>query len=285
VPLNNNNQLLVNYAGPSGTYAHTYSAAFIPLGDYSPDLFRDKIVLIGATSPTLQDYYPTPFSPSSPTPGVEIVITVATILQEDYIRKAPPWTTIVLVIIAAIAAWFISKSSQPRLAIVLLVGGLMVYFIIQYFVFTQTRWELAVITPALMFFLGIVIPTLDQAVSQEREKRRVRNLFSRFISPEMVTQLIETQNLNSLNRRTELTILFSDIRNFTTISEKLTPEEVVSFLNPYLAADECCSQTWWIPINMKAMRLLLSLVSRSNIWTMPVELWMQPWKCGRNCTT
>jgi len=237
VPLNNRNQLLINYAGPSGTYLHTYSAAFIPLGDYSPELFRDKIVIIGSTSPTLQDYYPTPFSPTTPTPGVEIVAnTVATILQGNYLTKAPPWATIVLIVIAAIAAWFISKNPRPTLAMVLLMGGLIVYYFLQFGIFVQLRWEFAVITPAATLALGVIIPTLDQAVSQEREKRRVRSIFSRFISPEMVSQLIEAQNFDSLNKRTELTILFSDIRSFTTISEKLTPEEVVLLLNPYLSA-------------------------------------------------
>jgi adenylate cyclase len=237
IPLNNKNQLLTNFAGPSGTYTHKYSAAFVPLGDYPPELFRDKIVLIGSTSPTLQDYYSTPFSPTSPTPGVEIVAnTVATILQGNYLSKAPPWTAIVLIILAAIAAWFISKIPRPTLAIALLAGGLLVYVFVQFEIFVQTRWEFAVITPASMLFLGVIIPTLDQAVFQELEKRKVRNLFGRFIAPEMVSQLIETQNINSLNKRAELTILFSDIRGFTTISEKLRPEEVVSLLNPYLAA-------------------------------------------------
>jgi adenylate cyclase len=87
-----------------------------------------------------------------------------------------------------------------------------------------------------MLFLGVVLPTLEQAVSQELEKRRVRSLFSRFISPEMVDQMMATQDLSSLNKRSDISIIFSDIRGFTTLSEKLTPEEVVALLIPYLEA-------------------------------------------------
>ena len=236
VPLNNENQLLINFAGPAGTYTHQYSAAFVPLGDYPASDFKGKIVIIGATSPTLQDLYPTPFSSNSPTPGVEVVAnTVATILNGDYLRQAPPWTTIVLILLAAIAAWFITKIARPSLAVMILALGLAGYFFLQYEIFLQARWEFAVFAPSTMLFFGVIIPTIDQSISQEFEKRRVRTLFSRFISPEMVTQLIDTQNINSLNRRAELTILFSDIRDFTTFSEKLKPEEVVAFLNPYLS--------------------------------------------------
>jgi adenylate cyclase len=68
------------------------------------------------------------------------------------------------------------------------------------------------------------------------EKRRLRTLFSRFVAPEMVDQLVETQDISSLNKRTTLTVLFSDIRNFTSLSETLPPDQLVAILNPYLAA-------------------------------------------------
>lgn len=234
IPLNNQGKLLINFAGKGGTYP-TYSAHQVPLGDYPAEIFEDKIVFLGATSETLQDIYPTPFSANILTPGVEIVANaVATILSGEYLQTSPPLVTILLIILMAVTAWLISKIEAPTLTIIITVGIMVAYFIIRQVIFTQSGWLVNVTTPLVMLFLGVVIPTLDQAVAQETEKRRVRGLFSQFISPEMVNQLIETQDIDSLNKRTELTILFSDIRSFTTISEKLTPEGVVGLLNPYL---------------------------------------------------
>jgi adenylate cyclase len=113
---------------------------------------------------------------------------------------------------------------------------MIVYGAIYYFIFSEKGIYLPFIAPETMLFLGVTMPTLEQALAQEMEKRRVRNLFSRFISPKMVDQLIATQDINSLNKRSEITVLFSDIRGFTTLSEKLTPDGVVKLLNPYLDA-------------------------------------------------
>ncbi|MFN8400960.1 MAG: adenylate/guanylate cyclase domain-containing protein [Anaerolineales bacterium] len=238
IPLQSN-ELPIYFAGPAGTYP-TYSASDVHDGitlEQNPEAFRGKIVLIGATTITLQDIYPTPFSATNPTPGVEVVAnTVDTIINGKFIIYAPPWLALLLIVLSAGVAYLITLSKRPSFTLSALGISILLYLVVAYFVFSSQRYILPTIAPTLMLFLGVILPTLEQAVSQEQEKRRVRNLFSRFISPEMVDRLIKTQDINSLNKRADLTIIFSDIRGFTTLSEKMTPEGVVSLLNPYLEA-------------------------------------------------
>ena len=217
IPLQNN-RILINYRGPAGTYP-TYSAAQVALGDYPTEKFKDKIVLIGATTVTLQDIYPSPFSSRERTSGVEIIAnTIDTLLNRNYIRIAPWWVSILFLLLSAFLSHLIIRAQRPSLSLSLMVGSMLIYGIIYLATFIKAGLYLPFIAPEIMLLLGVIMPTLEQALSQEMEKRRVRKLFSRFISPEMVEQLISTQDISTLNKRSELTILFSDIRSFTTLS-------------------------------------------------------------------
>ncbi len=233
VPLQNG-RLSVNFNGPPETFTY-YPAFQVTLGDYPAETFKNKIVLIGATSVTLQDIYPVPFSTSKRMPGIEITANVVdTILSGDYIDIPSPAVRVLILIFTAIFAWLISRRRLPGKAIIIMFGSMVVYGLIWFFLFTQRQWQFELAAPELMLLLGILVPSFDEALNQELEKRRLQKLFGQFVSPEIVSQLIKTPDILSLHKRANLTILFSDIRNFTNLSEKLTPDEVVGMLNPYL---------------------------------------------------
>ena len=233
VPLQNG-RLSVNFNGPPETFRY-YPAFQVTLGDYPAETFKDKIVLIGATSVTLQDIYPVPFSTPKRMPGVEITANVVdTILSGDFIYIPSPAVHVLILFFAAVFAWLISRRRLPGSAIIIMFGSMVMYGLIWFVLFSQRQWQFELAAPELMLLLGILVPSFDDALNQELEKRRLQKLFGQFVSPEIVSQLLKTPDILSLHKRANLTILFSDIRNFTNLSEKLTPDEVVGMLNPYL---------------------------------------------------
>lgn len=233
IPLQNG-RLSVNFNGPPETFMY-YPAFQVVLGDFPAATFKNKIVLIGATSVTLQDIYPVPFSTSNRMPGVEVTANaIDTILAGHFIYVAPPMTGILILLLTAVFTWLISRRRQPASAIFIMFGAMALFGLVWFFLYTQRHWQFELASPELMLMMGILVPSFDQALSQELEKRRMQKLFGQFVSPEIVSQLMKTPDILSLHKRANLTILFSDIRNFTNLSEKLSPDEVVGMLNPYL---------------------------------------------------
>ena len=235
IPTDEAGRILINYLGPAGTFPH-YSITDIINGRLDKNLFKDKIVLIGATATAIFDLRVTPFS--AVCPGIEIHATVIdNILHQNFIQR-PGWTAFIDIL----AITFLGLILVPILSRVKAVMGFVialllaiVYIFINRFVFTGSEVWLNMVYP--IFSIAVVYSgiTLYKYVTEEREKKKIRGTFQYYLSGPVIEEMLKDPSKLKLGgEKRDLSVLFSDIRGFTTISEKLTPEDLVHLLNEYL---------------------------------------------------
>ncbi len=245
VPLDRRGDFLLSFYGEGREY-HRYSASkvvqsFVALQEggkpiYNPEVFRDKIVFVGFTAPGLFDLKPTPMS--SVYPGLAVHATlVANLLHEDFrTRMQPPWLLAIaaaVAIITGITVMLLSKIWQLGLLTLSYGVGLVLFVGIS---FRQNLW---VDTVLLTANLGVAfgLSSAFSYATEGRQRRQIKSMFSHYMSELLVQDLIKNPDKLRLGgEKRVLTVFFSDLAGFTTLSEKLTPEEVVALLNRYLTA-------------------------------------------------
>jgi adenylate cyclase len=237
VPTDESGRLLINYMGKARTFPH-YSVADILNGKTPPDTFRDKIVLVGATAVGIYDLRVTPFS--SAYPGVEIHATlIDNILHRNFLTHST--TTRFIDICAIILFGLIIGILIPRLApitgMIAAFAVVGVFVAANFFLFFQFNVWLNLVYPfisMILIYLGI---TIYHYIHEEREKRKIRGAFQYYLNASVINDMLkDPAKLKLGGDKKNLSVMFSDIRGFTTISEKLTPEELVALLNEYLTA-------------------------------------------------
>jgi adenylate cyclase len=201
--------------------------------DIDPSVFRNKIVFVGATGAGLHDVFETPFA-GGMMPGIQVHAAVADdFLSNRFIRPAPDAVRIAFVLAGALAIGVVATLLPAWWATAVSVAALCGFAWIATRAFASGAWvnlSQPVLASAFALFGGVAY----QYFVEGREKRKVKKLFGQYVSKDVFDQLVSDPTLARLGgQRREMTVLFSDIRGFTTVSERGQPEEVVQMLNEY----------------------------------------------------
>jgi len=241
-------QFILNYKGPSGKSFQTISVSSVLDGKIPPNLLKDKIVLIGATATSLNNFFYTPYSNNditraNRTSGIEIQANVISQLLSGALEgrtniKTPSepvqWLWIVLwSAIGATLSWKLRYTNRKKTFSLqksaAFVGSFIVLIGITYLAWLG-GWWIPIVAPMLGLTGSIAAITAFNA----RNASEIRKIFGRYLNDEVVANLLESQEgLKMGGERRKITLLTSDLRGFTARSDSLSPEYVVKIMNLY----------------------------------------------------
>lgn len=244
VPLDDSGQMIINYHGPTGTYPSYSIAAIInsfalmeqgKIPQIPPDEFAGKIVLVGGSAPGILDLRPTPLS--AVCPGVEIqAIVIDNLLNEDFIRVPSKFLFFLFLGIFSLLTGLGMSLFKKIWTIILFI-----FFCIALpacaacLAFLSGYW-LEFVAPEFAVLLSIVTATLLNYSFEGRQRRFIKRVFRHYLNPHVIERLIKNPSMLQLGgEKRDISSFFSDVAGFTSISESLSPEDLVSLLNAYLS--------------------------------------------------
>ena len=198
-----------------------------------PSIFKDKLVFVGVTASGLYDVFETPFSRGK-MPGIQVHAAVADdILSHRFMRPVSDPVRVASVIVSALAIGVVAALFPAWWAagIALMVAAIAGSVATQ--LFANGYW-VNVTQPILSASVALFGGVAYQYLIEGREKRKMKRLFGQYVSRDVYEQLVTHPELARLGgQRREMTVLFSDIRGFTMVTEQGRPEEIVGMLNEY----------------------------------------------------
>ncbi len=235
IPLNRNGRFSLHYRGKQHSFPY-HSAADILNKKIDNALLQGKILLIGTSAAGLEDLRTTPFD--NYFPGVEAQATlIDNILTGDFI-KAPDWVPgleLLITILVGCIGVFLVSIMGTRVVILAISLLAVLCWTGSELIFKNYHFFVSPLFPLVNLAATFTSLTLLKMYHTENEKAHIRQAFSRYVAPSLVDRIANNpQALNLEGEEKEVTILFSDIRGFTSMSEKLSPSEVTTLLNQYL---------------------------------------------------
>ncbi|AWB65173.1 adenylate/guanylate cyclase domain-containing protein [Saccharobesus litoralis] len=227
-------EIYVPYRGQQGSFRY-FSIVDLLQQNYAQEDLKNKIILVGTDATGLLDLRTTPFANTYP--GVEVHANIVSGILEnrlwrepDYLLKYEVGLLVFFTLVMLLIAWFAEPRLQLLFTILILVAVLAI---------SQLQWQQQVVMPTASL-LGLtlslfVLQTIFNMLTEVKQKALIVKRFGQYVPPAHVKLMVkspERYQFESQNK--ELTVLFSDIRDFTSLSEKLTPEELSKLMNRYL---------------------------------------------------
>jgi adenylate cyclase len=253
LPVDGRGRLLINYAGSDHSFPHMSvyelfnnrddASISVRRGDSvvqetvkKAEFLKDKILIFGATSTGTYDLRVTPFSENFP--GVETHANLMeNILRNDFLvshHDEGPNMLLALAVLGILLSIALSYlgAVEGLLVTGIAVGGL--YYVDRFYLF-KSGIIVAIVIPLIMVFSMYVMVTFYKYLTEERKKKAMRGTFEKYVSPSIVAEILKhPDNINLGGKKQRMTVIFSDLRGFTTISEKLDPRVLSDVLNKYL---------------------------------------------------
>jgi len=234
IPVDANGAVFVPYRGRQGSFPYVPAYKVLD-GSADASQLKDKIVLIGTSAPGLLDLRSTPVQ--NIYPGVEVHANIISGILDDRIKHKPAWTVgyeFVLLIIVAVCMALLLPLVSPLIAAASTLGFAGI-IMAGTFVAWNNNLILPLASPMLLIVLIFMLHMTYGFFIESRGKRQLANLFGQYIPPELVDEMSESPEEFSLDgENREMTVLFSDVRGFTTISEGMDPKELTQLMNALL---------------------------------------------------
>jgi adenylate cyclase len=235
IPLDDTASALVPYRGAKGMFNY-FSLVDVLHGRVDPAELRGKIVLVGTTAPGLLDLRATPVGPVFP--GVEIHANLIAGMLDGNIKQRPPYVLgaeFTLLLVSGLTIALLLPLLSPLVSTLVTLLALLSVLAANLVVFHVGHLVLPLASGLVMIFLLYMLNMAYGFFIEARGMRQITGLFGQYVPPELVEEMARNpQQFSMAPRAEELSVLFSDVRGFTTISESLSPEDLASYVNEYL---------------------------------------------------
>ena len=235
IPVDHQSGVLVPYIGKQKSFTYV-SATDVLNKKVDKKILNEKIALFGTSAPGLLDLRTTPLEAAYP--GVEIHANIIQGILDGRILHAPGYTKgyeFIIICFIGIVLTFILPMLSALYSTLIILASITLLIASNFYAWTNAQLVLPIAAPVLLVILLFALQMTYGFFVESRNKRQLAHLFGQYVPPELVEEMSEKmEDINLDGEMREMSVLFSDVRGFTTISESLEPKELTSYINAFL---------------------------------------------------